>query len=243
MEYIFISFIAGILTILAPCVLPVLPIIIGGSLQSKSAMRPLVITLSLGVSIVVFTLLLRVFFVNAIPRQMIQFVSGGIILFFGIVLLFPQLWVRIGNVLKIENVSSQWLQNSGKKDGIWGMILIGAALGPVFASCSPTYFVILGTVLPQSFWEGVVNLFVYGLGLSSILFVIAVLGQKSLRYLRGLADPKGWFKRGLGILFVFVGISIIFGWDKKIEAYVLSNSEFVFSVLEFEERLIDSVQE
>jgi cytochrome c biogenesis protein CcdA len=55
-----ISFIAGILTILAPCVLPLLPIIIGGSLEEKSIRRPIIITLSLAASIVVFTLILKV---------------------------------------------------------------------------------------------------------------------------------------------------------------------------------------
>ncbi|MBP7062265.1 hypothetical protein KBA84_05715 [Patescibacteria group bacterium] len=54
------AFLAGILTILAPCVLPVLPIILGGGLVEGKIKRILIICLSFIVSIVAFTLLLKV---------------------------------------------------------------------------------------------------------------------------------------------------------------------------------------
>lgn len=243
MEYLFLSFIAGLLTVLAPCVLPVLPIIIGGSLQGRSLLRPFVITLSLALSIVLFTLLLQVFFANAIPKTALQIFSGGIILFFAFTLLFPEWWEKISGKFRFGSKSQEFLAASGKKKGILGMILIGASLGPVFASCSPTYFLILGTVLPQSFSVGLLNLLVYALGLALILFGIAFLGQKFAGKLRSVADPKGGFKKFLGFLFALVGIAIIMGWDKDFEAYILQNSETTFKILEFEERLIEKVQE
>ncbi len=55
----FVSFIAGVLTILAPCVLPVLPVILAGSLTEKEKWYPYLVTLSLALSIVVFTVLLK----------------------------------------------------------------------------------------------------------------------------------------------------------------------------------------
>ena len=55
----FVAFIAGILTILAPCVLPVLPVILAGSLTEKEKWYPYLVTLSLALSIVVFTVLLK----------------------------------------------------------------------------------------------------------------------------------------------------------------------------------------
>ena len=55
----FVSFIAGILTILAPCVLPVLPVILAGSLTEKERWYPYLVTLSLALSIVIFTVLLK----------------------------------------------------------------------------------------------------------------------------------------------------------------------------------------
>lgn len=55
----FVSFIAGVLTILAPCVLPVLPVILAGSLTEKERWYPYLVTLSLALSIVIFTVLLK----------------------------------------------------------------------------------------------------------------------------------------------------------------------------------------
>lgn len=56
---ILISFFSGILTVLAPCVLPLLPVILGGSLAGQSKKRPYVIIASLILSLLLFTLLLK----------------------------------------------------------------------------------------------------------------------------------------------------------------------------------------
>ncbi len=53
------SFIAGVLTILAPCVLPVLPVVLAGSVTEKKWWYPYLVTLSLAVSVVLFTVLLK----------------------------------------------------------------------------------------------------------------------------------------------------------------------------------------
>ncbi len=66
MFLLIVSFLAGVLTIAAPCILPLLPVIIGGSLidsdkdkPERAWLRPVVITASLAVSVIVFTLLIK----------------------------------------------------------------------------------------------------------------------------------------------------------------------------------------
>lgn len=78
----FISFVAGVLTILAPCVLPVLPVILAGSLSEKKKWYPYVVTFSLAFSIVLFTLLLKVstLFID-IPPSFWKNFSGMILIF------------------------------------------------------------------------------------------------------------------------------------------------------------------
>ena len=78
----FISFVAGVLTILAPCVLPVLPVILAGSLSEKKKWYPYVVTFSLAFSIVLFTLLLKVstLFID-IPQSFWKNFSGMILVF------------------------------------------------------------------------------------------------------------------------------------------------------------------
>jgi len=247
MEFLLLSFIAGVLTVLAPCILPLLPVIIGGSVQDNRVIRPVVITVSLAASIVLFTLVLKAstVFID-IPQAFWTYFSGGIILLFAISLLFPITWAKMmqrvtPKKFSLKHASEKALFTQSKKEGLLPMVLMGAALGPVFASCSPTYFLILGTVLPQSFFVGLLNLVVYALGLSLIMFVVAFAGQKALGKLNIASDPKGWFKRGLGILFLLVSIGILTGIDKKIEVAILDSG---FNISNFEQKLLDQkVQE
>jgi len=242
MEFLLLSFIAGVLTVLAPCILPLLPVIIGGSVQDNRVIRPVIITLSLAVSIVLFTLVLKAstVFID-IPQSFWTYFSGGIILLFALSLLFPVTWAQLLQKItpkkfSLKHASEKALFEQSKKEGYLPMILMGAALGPVFASCSPTYFLILGTVLPQSFLIGLLNLIVYALGLSLIMFVVAFAGQKALGKLNIASDPRGWFKRGLGILFLIVAVGILTGIDKKIEIALLDSG---FNVSNFEQGLVD----
>lgn len=233
MTLLLISFIAGILTVLAPCVLPLLPIIIGGSVQGGRKRNPYVITASLAVAIVLFTLLLKfsTVFIN-IPQTVWSLISGIIIIIFGLISVFPQLWENINIKLGLSNRSDALLADSAKVKGHGSDILMGMSLGPVFSSCSPTYFLILATVLPRSFAAGLVYLIAYAIGLSLMLLLVSLLGQRFIQGARFAADPRGWFKRGLGVLFILVGILILTGKDKDLQTYLLQKGYYPTSALE-----------
>jgi cytochrome c biogenesis protein CcdA/thiol-disulfide isomerase/thioredoxin len=233
MTLLFISFFAGVLTVLAPCILPLLPIVIGRSSQTQNKLRPLIISGSLAVAIVVFTLLLKAStaFIN-IPPHAWSIISGVIIIIFGLISLFPTLWEKVSIRLGFSQGSNTMLAQSAKRKDTLGDIFIGLSLGPVFSSCSPTYFLILATVLPQSYAKGVVYLIAYAIGLSSVLLLIGYLGQKVTKRLTGLADAHGLFKRGLGLLFILVGIFILTGYDKKFQSYILEHSSFNITTIE-----------
>jgi cytochrome c biogenesis protein CcdA/thiol-disulfide isomerase/thioredoxin len=225
MILLIISFLAGVLTILAPCTLPLLPIIVGSSVNGQQdKKKPFIIAGSLGVSVILFTLLLKssTFFIH-IPQQTWSLISGSIIIIFGLISLFPGIWERLPFVAKLNLSSNRMLATGYKRDGIIGDIIIGASLGPVFSTCSPTYFVILATVLPQSFFLGFMYLLAYAIGLSGVLLLVAFLGQKIVDKLGGVSDTHGWFKRTLGLLFLIIGIAVVFGVDKVIERKLLES--------------------
>ena len=220
MEYLIISFVAGILTVLAPCVLPMLPVILGGSVGSKSIVRPVIIIASSVTSIVIFTLLLRVFTLN-LNEQYLKLASIVIIGGFGLLLIFPHLWEKIAIKLHLGSAAQAYLQSSSKKEGIIGYILLGVSLGPIFSACSPTYFLIVGTILPQSFVIGLVDLLAYAAGMFLILLGIVILGRKLTSRLYWLADSDGLVKKILGLFFIFLAIAIYFAYDKAFEAWLL----------------------
>jgi cytochrome c-type biogenesis protein len=220
-----VSFLAGALTVLAPCILPLLPIIIGGSLAGDHKVawkRTITIIVSLSISVIIFSLLLRASTVLlGVPQEFWQVVSGGIVLLLGINFLFPIIWTTISARLKLQQSTDIALGKASSKDGTFGAILTGAALGPVFSSCSPTYALILAAILPVSFGLGLLYLSAYVLGMSLMLLLVAYFGRQLTQRLGWSADEDGWFRRTLGILFIIVGLGVIFGWDKSLQAWLL----------------------
>jgi cytochrome c-type biogenesis protein len=220
-----LSFVAGALTVAAPCILPLLPVIVGGTAvgtNERRWFRPLIITLSLAGSVVIFTLLLKASTaLLGVPQTIWSILSGGIVLLFGVNLLWPTAWEKLALTTGFYNKSNTFLNASSKHKGVGGDILLGAALGPVFSSCSPTYALIVAAILPQSFSDGIILLLAYALGLAAVLLLIAVAGQAVVGKMGWAADPKGWFRRTIGILFIVVGFAVLVGFDKTVQTFVL----------------------
>ena len=250
---LFGALVAGVLTTLAPCVLPLLPIIVGGSMagalaeeraesgagsvavgttqqvvKERSAVtRALVITISLGLSILVFTLALKATTaLIGIPPQTWQWISGGVLIALGVVGTFPDLWERLSARLGLQSRSATKLGAARRRDGLSGEILTGAALGPVFTSCSPLYGYVIVTVLPAEPVRGLVLLGVYIVGLCATLLLIALAGQRVVARFGWAADSHGWFRRSLGIVFILVGVLVATGWMKAIETWLVVNAPF-----------------
>ncbi|MBI3687519.1 MAG: cytochrome C biogenesis protein [Actinobacteria bacterium] len=262
--------VAGMLTTLAPCVLPVLPVVIGGAMAPQavpvavavpaglrgpagpggptdpggpagpplsrrgagrirrslgSYRRPLVITASLGASVVVFTLLLKATTaLIGIPPEVWRFLSGGLLVTLGLVQVFPALWEAVSERLLLGSRSGGRLAAARRRGGVMGEVLTGAALGPVFSSCSPLYGYVVVTLLPAEPAFGLVLLLAYTAGLCATLLVIAMAGQRAVRRLRWAADPDGWFRRVLGLVLIGVGLLVLLGADRTLQAWVIQHS-------------------
>lgn len=225
MILLFVSFLAGMLTVLAPCTLPLLPIIFFGGAKSsdkRSWRRPLFIILGLSLSVIIFTLLLRATTaLLGVPQQVWQTISGGIIILLGLHMLFPHIWQAIIVRLRTTKKSEHTLAQARTKKGDFGAFLTGAALGPVFNSCSPTYALIVAAILPSSFGLGLVYLTAYTLGMAIVLLLIAYFGARLTRKLGWAINPKGTFQKIAGVIFILIGLAIIFQLDKSLQSFLL----------------------
>jgi cytochrome c biogenesis protein CcdA len=239
MGFLLLSFFAGALTVLAPCILPLLPVVIGSSV-ARSRLTPYIVIASLAVSIFVFTFLLKVStaFIS-IPPSAWSYLSGAILIVAGMLILFPKIWSGLNLINKANQNAHQSLGQGYQKKSFWGDIIIGTSLGPIFSTCSPTYFVILGTVLPASLWQGTVYLLAYILGLVLVLLLITHFGQRFTNKLDLKAGEK--VKRIIGALIIVVGIFIISGYDKKVQTWVLDNG--IFDISRFEQKLLDGLSD
>lgn len=240
--FFFISILAGILTLLAPCILPLLPIVIGASEpgeKRKISKRALTIIFSLAASIIFFTLILRVStLLIDIPSSFWQWFSGSIIIILGIVIIFPNLWANLSIIKSINKTSNKMVGVGYQKKNFAGDALVGVALGPVFTTCSPTYFFVLGSVLPASFSLGLLYLFGFTIGVTISLLALAYFGQRLVNILMDKVIKGRYLKIIFGVLFVLVGISIITGFDKKLETFILDQG--YGATINFEENLIES---
>jgi cytochrome c biogenesis protein CcdA len=240
MLFFILSVLAGVLTILAPCILPLLPIVIGTADGAGRGIprRSLVVIGSLAVSAFVFTLLLKAStLLIEIPPYVWTYFSGSVIVLVGLALLFPDRWSKLPFLARLSRGSNQLVGAGYQKQNTAGDVTIGLALGPVFTTCSPTYFFIIATVLPASLLAGLVYLLGFIFGLVVALLLVAYFGQQLTSYLTTRMGTATYVKQLFAGLIILVGIAIITGYDKKFEAWVLDSG--YGATIQFEEGLID----
>ena len=120
MTFLVIAFFAGMLTVLAPCILPLLPVVIGSSAAARSKLTPYIVVGSLALSIIVFTYLLKAStaFVT-IPPQVWTYLSGGILALFGLTLLFPALWEQVPGLALLSSRYNKLVGTGYQKKSVW----------------------------------------------------------------------------------------------------------------------------
>lgn len=240
MLFFLISVLAGILTVLAPCILPLLPIIIGSSQTNgrQISKRSIVIIGSLSASVIVFTVLLKAstLFID-IPQSFWNIFSGTVIVLVGLAIVFPSLWSRIPFVQSIHTLGNTALGVGFQKKNYFGDALIGLALGPVFTTCSPTYLFIIATILPAGFLVGFIYLLGFTIGLVISLLLISFFGGQLVQKITSHMGTANLVKQIFAVLIILVGISIITGYDKKLQTAILDSG--YGATINFEESLIE----
>ncbi|MBP9702883.1 peptide-methionine (S)-S-oxide reductase MsrA [Candidatus Woesebacteria bacterium] len=224
MIFLIISILAGILTVLAPCILPLLPIVVGSSAEGdrRLSTRSIVVISSLSVSVIVFTLLLKAStLLIAVPQSFWNTLSGSILILVGFAITLPNLWSRVTFLQKITDLANRLMGIGRQKNNYVGDMLTGAALGPVFTTCSPTYLYIIATVLPIGIVEGTIYLLGFTAGLALSLLLIAIYGGALVKKFTNHMTATVNVKRGFGVLIILVGLAIMSGYDKKIETAIL----------------------
>jgi len=241
MIFLAISFAAGVLTILAPCIFPLLPIVVGSSDGKGKGIsrRSWVVIGSLALSVTVFTLLLRASTVFiSIPPQVWARFSGSMIILVGIGMLFPIIWEKVPGLSLLKNSSNKAVGRGYQKHSFWGDVLMGVALGPVFTTCSPTYLFIVASLLPASFAVGMVYLSGFVLGMSLSLLAVAYLGQRLVGVVNAKTHTVEVISKVFASIIILTGILIFTGYDKKFETFVLDQLGYG-ATIRLEEGLIE----
>jgi cytochrome c biogenesis protein CcdA/thiol-disulfide isomerase/thioredoxin len=233
-----ISFIAWVLTVFAPCILPVLPVILAWSIGENNKRYAYVVTSSLAISIVLFTILLKASTVLlGVPPGVWTYISWGVVLFLGLTYIFPRTWAIVGNTAWFSVFQANLQKTTSIDSGLLRWILTWAALWPVFSSCSPTYSLLLATVFPVSLIEWTIYTMIYAIWLSLMLLLIARWWQKVIQKIRPFANENWIFRKVLWFILVFVSLMILTGFDKIFELRLLSG----FNITNIEQSILEKV--
>jgi cytochrome c biogenesis protein CcdA len=239
MELFVISILAGILTVLSPCILPLLPVVLAGSASDKNKLTPFIIISSLALSVFLFTLLIKATTIFLGISSAFWFaLSGFLVIVIGLSFAFPSYWERVFARLNLQSKANGLMVRANRKQGMYKNVLLGISLGPIFTSCSPTYLLIVATVLPASLTSGLLNLVAYIMGLSFVLILLAFGGQKYVLRQGWLTNTHGKFRRGLGVFIVIIGLLITTGIIKNIESWLIDRGMLGTTLIE--QKIIDS---
>ena len=219
-----LSFVAGLVTILNPCVLPLVPILVASAL-GKSRFGPLALAGGLVTSFTLFGFTVIAFgYSLGINEQVVRLLAGAMLAAAGIVLLLPQAQAALSAAAApIANFGNRQLANvSG--DGWHGQFAVGLLLGIVWAPCvGPTLGV---AIAAASTGENLVSSFIifliFGLGVATSILAFAYGSRKALGERRkSLGVLAKYGKPLFGTTLLLVGAMVISRFDKAIEIALL----------------------
>ena len=214
------AFLSGIVTILSPCILPVLPIILSGSVGGKR--KPAGVIFGFVLSFSIFTLLLStiVRLLN-IPPDTLRVIAVVSIILFGLVMVIP----KLKELFEIAATRLTGQSKSGKSyGGFAGGILVGASLGLVWTPCvGPIIASTISLSLAQRIDGGAFLIIIaYSIGTSLPMFAIMLGGRNLLQRFPKLVSNSGRIQQIFGVLMIVVGLSLAFGLDRKLQNAVLN---------------------
>lgn len=217
------AFLAGLVTVLSPCILPILPVIltstIGGKNIGKS--RPMGVVTGFVVSFTFFTLFLsKIVELSGISGDVLRSVSIVVIAGFGLTLLVPkvQMYVEI-----MFSRLAAFVPNAQNQEGFLGGVLIGLSVGLLWTPCvgpilaSVISLAITGQVTLDTF---LITL-AYSTGTAIPMFLIMWGGQSVLHRVPWLLKNLGSVQKIFGVVMIVTAVGIFYEIDRKFQTYVL----------------------
>lgn len=222
-----LGFLAGVVSILSPCVLPITPVIVGSAL---AAHRLGVVALAFGLA-TSFTgvglFVATIGFAMGLDADWFRHVASVMLIGFGIVMISVPLQHRFASsTTMLSELGSRWLQRL-RFDGLGGQLVVGLLLGLVWAPCVGPTLGAASLLASQGRNLGQVSLVMtlFGIGAALPLAAIGVVSRRAFAGARsGLLRTGSYGKLGLGILMIALGTTMLSGLDRAIEGFLVDVS-------------------
>lgn len=222
-----LAFLAGVLTVLSPCVLPLLPIVLGAA-ASQHRLGPLALARGLALSFTAIGLFVATIgFAMGLDTGVFRTVSAVLLIGVGLVLLVPRLQEQFAlAAAPVSNFAGGYADNF-TPGGLAGQFGLGLLLGAVWSPCvGPTLgaasvLAAKGENLPQV----ALTMLAFGVGAALPLLLLGILSREALmRWRSRLMEGGKAGKTALGLILVAVGLLVATGLDKRLEAILVEAS-------------------
>lgn len=222
-----LSFAAGGLSTLSPCVLPILPVILATAVAAHR-LGPMALAAGLTLSFTVVGVFLASVGVGlGLDETIFRTIAAVLLVAFGIVLLSSQLQTKFAVATSGLSGAGQSLLSKVSLDGLPGQLVLGLLLGIVWSPCVGPTLGATVTLASQGQSLGQVSLMMlaFGIGASMPLMALGMLSREAMVKFRGKMLSAGKVgKQALGGIMLLFGGMILTGFDKIFEAWVLQTA-------------------
>ncbi len=222
-----LAFVAGVLSILSPCVLPILPIVLGAA-SSTERLGPVALAAGLSLSFTAIGLFVATIgYSIGLDADVFRYVAAVLVISIGVVLMLPRLQVQLAAASgPIANWTDQRF-GSRNGSGLTGQFGVGVLLGAVWSPCvGPTLGAAsLLAAQGQNLLQVTITMFVAGIGAALPLLLLGLLSREAMtRWRNHLMSVGQAAKAGLGFLLITIGALVLTSLDKSIEAALVAAS-------------------
>lgn len=217
---------AGLLTLINPCVLPVLPIVLVSALNADRR-GPIALAAGMSLSFVIFGMLVAsVGHAIGLNEQLLAQIGAGMMIAFGLILIIPAFATRFETAAAGLSAKADSQMTTSGNGGLKGQFVGGLLLGAVWSPCiGPT----LGGAIAlasqgESMGKALAIMIFFALGVSTLILAIGLGAREAIRKrannLRAIAERS---KPIMGGVFIAVGLMIMLGVHHMIEAWAVRN--------------------
>lgn len=219
-----LALVAGVFGVLSPCVWPLVPVVTSSAATSGRS-GPIYLALGLSISFAVAGTALTLLLVNAgLDPELFRYVAAGLLVVVGVTLVVRRLsdWLT----LRLSRLSGR--MNFGSTGGAAsapGQFGVGALLGVVWLPCvGPTLGAAVALAsLGQSMGMAFIVMLAYGIGTAGVLLLAGILSDRVLaRWRPTLLTSGGRGKKLLGWMLLMLGVLVLTGFDKYLEALAVN---------------------
>jgi cytochrome c-type biogenesis protein len=221
---ILVAFLGGVLTVVSPCVLPVLPILLSGTVGGKA--RPAgIIAGFIGVFVLLTLFLSSLVNLLGLDPVPLRWVAIGLLFVFGLTLAIPAIQKRF-EALAARAVPQRTVGNG---NGFLGGVLVGGTLGLVWTPCvgpilaSVTTLALSGQVTA---FAAVITL-AYAVGVALPMLGVMQGGRNLLKRVPALLNNLSRIQQGFGLVLAVFAVLMALGIDKQLQTFIVDRVPYV----------------